>query len=960
MRFSREALLTRLLADQASGVRLLEAPVGFGKSWLLRKASPRGTLRMRGEIGELLALAPGSTVPVSIDDAHLLAPGDVDRLAEWIEEVADDRWVIVAGRFLPKAIRDAGDLVDATRFDSAALSITAGEIAEVLPNCTQRDATRIVETAEGCVKFIASGLEQYRRDPSGDPVTEIASVLRASAAASLHSLSSSDGGLVGMLARAPGIDERFLDKLGGPGFVERIVTAGVPLRRRIDGTIDLVNEGSFRSIDVDPATALRLARELVERDRHIEAVGLLLDAGAHERAAAVLAELPQSVTDTVESRTLLSVLARLGSMTEHEPALLLLRSTALSLIGRFDAAGADLDRAMELVQHGDLPLRRRVTVQHAHRLVSEGRYEEARRAAEAALSDLGAGEERTYARAQAVLAEAAGMSDRRDDLQRAAEYYSVAIRAWEVCGEHAKARACRCDLATSALVPLGRYEEALAEMNVVLGASDLTEAEHAWMMLTHGFVLVNANRIPLAESRFERVAELGHVQANPRLVAAAAWGRALVAVRRDDLAAMLRWVATAENTALGESDDLLGLPFLCDVATGLGALGELDLAATYLARATERATVYPDQLKLADFVLRARRGEVGDVAAQLAITPPAEWWRVNLVTAFAAATAGDLDMARRLRDEAERDVLTFGFADLRSLGERRTADQLAELLSGEVGAGPAEARPAEHAAPAHPRATHRPLPATVVPPAARTLRVIGAAMAVGSPNGELTEVPGGNPQRLLGVVAASGGSATLDQLTDAIWPDEGGDASRARLRNVLLRLRRGVGDVVTRTASGVRLVDDVVCDLLEFRRLAADALAAVRTDPDLAGQIAVDAVAIGDGPVFANFEYEEWAAAARRAVDQQLLGLLDLLSVQAEDAGDLALAQSFAERALRLDRYSDSRYVRLAELHSMQGRRAAAVALLNDADQIAQEVGATLPAGVHRRRDDLLRRSGSG
>ena len=233
-------------------------------------------------------------------------------------------------------------------------------------------------------------------------------------------------------------------------------------------------------------------------------------------------------------------------------------------------------------------------------------------------------------------------------------------------------------------------------------------------------------------------------------------------------------------------------------------------------------------------------------------------------------------------------------------------------------------------------------------------------MAVSSPNGEFTEVPGGNPQRLLGVVAASGGSATLDQLTDAIWPDEGGDASRARLRNVLLRLRRGVGDVVARTASGVRLLDDVVCDLLEFRRLAADALAAVRTDPDLAGQIAVDAVAIGDGPVFANFEYEEWAAAARRAVDQQLLGLLDLLSVQAEDAGDLALAQSFAERALRLDRYSDSRYVRLAELHSMQGRRAAAVALLNDADQIAQEVGATLPAGVHRRRDDLLRRSGSG
>ena len=384
--------------------------------------------------------------------------------------------------------------------------------------------------------------------------------------------------------------------------------------------------------------------------------------------------LPQSVTDTVESRTLLSVLARLGSMTEQEPSLLLLRSTALSLLGRFDVAGDDLDRAMELVVHADPPLQRRVLVQHAHRLVADGRFDEARQAAQEALRDLGAGEERTYARAQSVLAEAAGMSDRRDDLQRAAEYYSVAIRAWEVCGEYAKARVCRCDLATSALVPLGRYDEALAEMNVVLGASDVTEAEHAWMLLTHGFVLVNANRIPLAESRFERVAELGHVQANPRLAAAAAWGRALVAMRRDDLEATLRWVATAENTALGEADDLLGLPFLCDVATGLGALGELDLADVYLARARERTTVYPDQLRLAAFVLEARRGVVGDVAAQLAVTPPAECWRVNLVCALAAANAGDLATARRLRDEAERDIRTFGFADLRSLGELRAVD----------------------------------------------------------------------------------------------------------------------------------------------------------------------------------------------------------------------------------------------------------------------------------------------
>ena len=71
----------------------------------------------------------------------------------------------------------------------------------------------------------------------------------------------------------------------------------------------------------------------------------------------------------------------------------------------------------------------------------------------------------------------------------------------------------------------------------------------------------------------------------------------------------------------------------------------------------------------------------------------------------------------------------------------------------------------------------------------------------------------------------------------------------------------------------------------------------------------------------------------RRAasVEQQLIGLLDLLSVQAEDAGDLPAAQALAERALRLDRYTDSRYVRLAELLTMQNRVAAAIAVLDDA-----------------------------
>jgi hypothetical protein len=117
---------------------------------------------------------------------------------------------------------------------------------------------------------------------------------------------------------------------------------------------------------------------------------------------------------------------------------------------------------------------------------------------------------------------------------------------------------------------------------------------------------------------------------------------------------------------------------------------------------------------------------------------------------------------------------------------------------------------------------------------------------------------------------------------------------------------------------------------------------------------------LASGVIFGDFEYEEWAIAARRSVEVKLIGLLDLLSVQAEDSGDLSLAQSLAERALRLDRYSDSRYVRLAELLTLQGRSAAAVAVLEDAAAAARDLGAAVPEGVKTRRDELMRRASAG
>jgi DNA-binding SARP family transcriptional activator len=944
MRISRSLLVDRLIGDAARGVVLLEAPPGFGKSWLLRKAWDPGALRLRGELGPL---ADPSFVPegrVIIDDAHLLSDDEAEQLVDHIEMADEGLRLIVAGRMVADRLHEVVQLVDGSVVDAPSMAVAPEEIVDVLPQRSLTTAEQLTEAAGGCVRIIAAAVEQIRLDPAADPVALAWQRVRATSSATLQQLDSDDQAMVGLLARSPGIDRPLLEKLGGRGVIERLLAAGVPLRRHRSGGLDLAASTAFRAAPVEPVAAHRLAGELVERQRPIDAIVLLLDAGDPDRAARIIMDLRESVIETEEPRVMLGLLARLGDVVERQPSLLLVRAAATAVVGRLDDSIADIDRAVSLVGDADPVLRRRVEVEAARARLNEGRIEEAVRTAERALVGIGAGEERTYARAHEVLADCHATSDNRGDLQRAAECYRIAAAAWDSCGEFARARVCRTSMATGVLVPLGRVDEALAQFNQLLAAMDLSDAERSWTLLFEGFALVNAGRLDSAEGRFARVTDIGFVHDNPRLIAAAAWGRALVATCRGDVDGTLRWAATAENTAFAEDDDVLGVPFLCDMTTALGALGEFDLAERYLARAQARRSVFPDQVQLAAFILEARQGRLGDLDAQLRAAAPAHIWRVQLVAAHAKARTGDLEGARALLAEADRSLLALGFDDAAGLGERREQEAVRALLQRE----PARARSPVPSVPVGGRT------------AGRRLCVIGSPMAIHH-GSQVEPIPVGNPQRLVGVVVAHAGSATFDQLSESIWPREEVETSRTRLRNVLLRLRRVVGDVVVRSGAGVRLAPDVVCDLHEFERLAVDALSASRADPELAGRLAAQAVEIGTGTAFADFEYEDWANAARRDAEQRMISLLDLLSVQAEDEGDLPAAQALAERALRLDRYTDSRYVRLAELLTLQNRTAAAIAVLDDAAEVARQMGSVVnPEGIEHRRRDLLRRTASG
>ena len=259
------------------------------------------------------------------------------------------------------------------------------------------------------------------------------------------------------------------------------------------------------------------------------------------------------------------------------------------------------------------------------------------------LVELGEGEGQTYARAYQVLAECAMDSDAREDLQRAAESLPVAaadvgvvlgVRPRPGLPDRPGARRAH------AARPLRRGAGPDGQL---LAAPDLSDAERAYTLLAEGFVLCNANRLDAAELRFERTADLGYLQDNPRLIAMAAWGMALVAARRSDLPATLRWIVDRrEHRPRTATTTSSACRSCCDVAEMLGALGDLDGAAPLPRPARERRRCSPARCCRTTFILDARRGELGDLDAALERTPPAEWWRMKLVAAYAMAAQGDL------------------------------------------------------------------------------------------------------------------------------------------------------------------------------------------------------------------------------------------------------------------------------------------------------------------------------
>lgn len=439
------------------------------------------------------------------------------------------------------------------------------------------------------------------------------------------------------------------------------------------------------------------------------------------------------------------------------------------------------------------------------------------------------------AKAHEVRSQILAVKPTRTRLQQADRSARQATEIWDRLGLDRNARAARANRVTDVLVPLGRYAEALVEFDRLLASAD-TVNESARLRLLRAFAAFDAGDLEGAGDDLERAEVLARRPLHPLRLATVAWGRALLACRRGDRTGARRLADRAERSAVGAARSW-ALPLWCDLSVEFGAIGDLDLARSYLRQAQE---LDPDDssVRHAEFVLAARSGRLGDVDAVLEEIPPGVWGRMLAIAAAAASVAGAAD----------------------------EADELARFAADELSAGGAPAEP----------------PAGPVRVGRGYVRLFGDRMTVFDGGGHELRLDGPTQRAYVAFVAAHPGT-TPALAAAALYPDSPPSTGTRRVRTVAKRVREACGPIVELRNGRLRLGVD--CDLAEAFDSAEQAVSLARWDPDIAAHAAFSAVVTATGPLLAEF-VGGWADGVRIQVDGALRPALELLAAHAVRLGD--------------------------------------------------------------------------
>ncbi|MDQ6613714.1 MAG: hypothetical protein M3083_02885 [Actinomycetota bacterium] len=849
--------------------------------------------------------------------------------------------VLVVARRLGAHLEPIRALPGATVLASGALAFTDDEARELLrvsldAPVADHDLQAVLEAARGWVTalVLAAGVLAGPHDAGAPfhPIPSSRQLLATLVRGIMERLDRAERDSVTQLAHLPFLSPEVAKAVSPvPDIFNKVVAAGIPLNRTGSGWWEMPGPVADYLAAQQPLadrTAIGAARAYGDAGEVVAALNVLLAARLTRQVVTMLAGLQPDVAEDLGVGQIWELVEALPDEDVWaEPRVLLHVAREAEAGYRTDLRSPALAQAARIADDPEASvspaLRREIDAERARDLLwHEETFGDAEALAAAVLEAAAPSEVVARARALDVLGRCRSWMSAEGPRADAEPLLVESARLARRVGQQTWAAQALVPLAMGVHYAMCRFDRALVVLDEVLAGLPARRPYRALVETFRSDVLCETGRFSEAVASIRTVREIGRATKTEWALAFGSWGEAAMASYAGDRQLAVEAILDVERHHDVWYTQVSGIEFLSQAADLLDRVGMHELALDYLERARGRMKGFERTFRVFEASVLGRSGDpvrAEEVIMAVLARPdldPQERWPLLLLRARAAQRRGDPG-AGGLAAEAFETCQALGHPDGPLVRERVVSQ---ELLPIAAAAGSTAA------------------PATLAAAGRVSISLLGQfAVRRG---GRSIEVPAGKPSQAMRAIAALGGRLQADQLIEILWPDTETGVARNRLRNLLSRLKAGVGDLLVRDGDLVALADGIAVDAGVFEDEATLALSAWSRGQHLRAEaLGRSALARYQGDLLPEDRYEPWADLPRERLRQKYLGLLDVLAAQAEARREVDEAVRLLQQAADAEPYNEQRYVHLGRLLVSQHRMGSARTALRRAAAALADLG---------------------
>jgi hypothetical protein len=856
-RLPRPALVARVVDH--GGPVVVVAPRGFGKTTLL------SVLRLHERY------SPGPSVPWLPDGCELVIGPGFGTPPSMAAMVSERFPVVIASRTgvglealleHPDVLRlDQDDLV----FDLAETTQLARE--HFREQVASQVGRVLLPATGGWPALVAAHLDGLSQlNPLESEVTgrlaervarneTLAAVLRPV----LREFSKDEIVQLATLAHVKTFPEESAIAAAGSEFLERCTRLGLPLVATPDGRLEfLPMVGAYlRSRSApDHTTVKRMIPALLACDAAMHAIRLLIGIGELDEAALIVKDMSRRDLEATDPMEMLGALSMLESVVHEWPELRLQQARNLRRLGRVAEARAVLERSLQAALPQEL--RWEIEAESCFQMANEAGSDELLGRIDSFLASVPMSELATRTTFLTARGVCLASSLDLDQIRESEHVFLMATKQWESLGDVSfAARTLRLFAATT-LSELCRFADVrrVVERSAQMMPGQAASRVMVLNLLSRTSAIAgDLEAFDVYDSELEALVD---GQSVDWLKGYLHWFRMHAASWRQDADAVAVHYRKADHLIECFRAERTGAAFQAEAAEAHARVGLLDRAQELLDAVREHPFHNTRMVTMAAVAISAASGaredarELVDRALTSEGIPQSLRWRML----FHLATA---------------EFKHSGFVDPQLL-------QLIELEADVVGEAtwPRRLQPQFWSR----GQTQVPTEADSAPPAgmidAIAIDILGGFTVRSGDT--LMALSSGHVTTLVKLMAVRRGCVPVEVAIDLLWPEADMETGRRRLKNVISRLRKELGErSITRSDQSIAFGINVRLDVNEFDQRARNAMVLSASHSPDAVAAAVAAMDVYRGALLPMDLYDDWVEEARtffRARAASLLGLI--------------------------------------------------------------------------------------